>query len=100
MILLFISSFLAVFLLGFQQLNVAGNHYISAVIVSFGISGCQIFLWRTIGDADSIGVLVTMAGGAFGIISAMYFHPKIFASIKLTQSKKNPRRAFKHREPD
>lgn len=74
---LFFSAFFTVFLLGFQQKNVHGEHYLAAVITSIGIGVCQIFLWRHIPDANPGQIMATLAGGPLGIVSAMRLHPLI-----------------------
>ena len=74
---LFLSAFLTVFLLGFQQKNVQGNHYIAAIFTSFGIGGAQIFLWRLVPDANATQIIATLAGGPFGIVAAMWVHPRL-----------------------
>lgn len=78
-ITLFISAFVTVFLLGFQQQNVIGKHYIAAAITSFGIGTAQIILWKTIPGADTLEVIATLAGGPCGILAAMHLHPRIMA---------------------
>lgn len=75
--LLFLSAFLTVFLLGFQQKNVIGNHQRAAVVTSLGIGACQIFLWRHIPAADAAQIAATLAGGPVGIVAAMRWHPVI-----------------------
>ena len=74
---LFGAAFFTVFLLGFQQQNVIGRHYIAAAIVSLGIGSAQITLWRYVPDADVGQIIATLAGGPCGIVAAMYLHPKI-----------------------
>jgi uncharacterized membrane protein YfcA len=74
---LFASAFATVFLLGFQQKNVAGNHYLAAVLTSFGIGTAQIFLWRLVPDANWTQIAATLMGGPIGIVAAMYLHPKL-----------------------
>jgi hypothetical protein len=76
-ITLFLAAFFTVFLLGFQQQNVIGRHYIAAAIVSLGIGTAQITLWRYVPDADAGQIISTLAGGPCGIVAAMYLHPKI-----------------------
>ena len=76
-LILFASAFATVFLLGFQQQNVTGRHYFSAVLVSFGIGISQITLWRNVPDADLGQIIATLAGGPIGIVAAMWLHPKI-----------------------
>ena len=74
---LFASAFCTVFLLGFQQKNVQGEHYLAAVITSLGIGAAQIFLWRLIPDADMGQIAATLAGGPVGILAAMWAHPRL-----------------------
>ena len=71
-ITLFLSSFVTVFLLGAQQKNVHGNHYLAAIITSFGIGGAQIFLWRLVPDANATQICATLLGGPVGIVTAMW----------------------------
>jgi hypothetical protein len=78
-IILFLSSFTTVFLLGAQQKNVAGNHYLAAIITSIGIGVSQIFLWRLIPSATPSQIIATLCGGPCGIVAAMYLHPRIMA---------------------
>lgn len=74
---LFASAFCTVFLLGFQQKNVLGGHYLAAVITSFGIGTAQIFLWRLVPGASPSEIGATLMGGPVGIVLAMYLHPRI-----------------------
>jgi hypothetical protein len=74
---LFLSAFFTVFLLGLQQQNVQGRHYLSAIVTSIGIGSAQIFLWRLVPDADVGQIAVTLAGGPVGIVAAMWAHPII-----------------------
>lgn len=74
---LFASAFFTVFLLGFQQKNVHGNHYFAAVITSFGIGTAQILLWRLIPEANAGQIAATLIGGPTGIVAAMWLHPRV-----------------------
>jgi hypothetical protein len=76
-IALFLSAFATVFLLGVQQQNVHGRHYLAAVVTSLGIGAAQIFLWRLVPDADAGQIAATLAGGPVGIVAAMWAHPRI-----------------------
>jgi hypothetical protein len=80
---LFFSAFATVFLLGIQQQNVIGRHYIAAVITSLGIGTAQIFLWRLVPSANWAEIVATLAGGPVGIVAAMYLHPRIAAWLPL-----------------
>ena len=74
---LFLSAFFTVFLLGIQQQNVTGRHYLAAVLTSFGIGAAQIFLWRLVPGASASEIAATLCGGPVGIVSAMWAHPRI-----------------------
>jgi hypothetical protein len=74
---LFLSAFATVFLLGIQQQNVHGRHYLAAVVTSVGIGTAQIFLWRLVPEASASEIVATLAGGPVGIVSAMWLHPRI-----------------------
>lgn len=76
-LILFLSAFSTVFLLGFQQQNVIGRHYIAAAIVSLGIGTAQITLWRYVPSANPAEIISTLLGGPVGIVAAMYLHPKL-----------------------
>ncbi len=74
---LFLSAFFTVFLLGIQQQNVQGRHYLAAIVTSFGIGAAQIFLWRLVPGANAWQIAATLAGGPVGIVAAMWAHPII-----------------------
>lgn len=74
---LFASAFFTVFLLGFQQKNVHGEHYAAAIITSIGIGICQIFLWKLVPTANATQIVATLCGGPVGIVAAMRLHPII-----------------------
>jgi hypothetical protein len=79
---LFCSAFCVVFLLGFQQKNVHGNHYLAAVVTSIGIGTAQIFLWRLVPSADAGQIAATLCGGPSGIVAAMWAHPRLMRKRK------------------
>lgn len=81
-IALFVSAFVTVFALGFQQQNVIHRHFRSAALTSFVIGASQIYLWRTLPGADITQVIATLLGGPAGITSAMWLHPKILKRQK------------------
>jgi len=76
-IALFLSAFFTVFLLGFQQKNVHGEHYLAAIVTSVGIGSAQIFLWRLVPQADMGQIAATLCGGPVGIVAAMWIHPRL-----------------------
>lgn len=76
-LVLFLSTALVVFALGFQQLNVTGGHYYLAILTSFVIGAAQIYLWRTLPGASISEVIATLLGGPVGIVGAMWSHPRL-----------------------
>lgn len=71
---LFGSSFLLVFALGLQSLNVNGGHYIAAFFTSFLIGAGNLVVLKTAPNASLPEMAAYMAGGPFGIICSMAFH--------------------------
>ena len=81
-LILFVSQFLLVFLLGFQSLNVVRGYYVLAFLTSMllGVAG-----WFTINivanasmyDVLSITFIVYIFAGPIAIISAMATHELI-----------------------
>ena len=74
---LFLSAFLTVFALVFQQQNVIHRHYPAAIATSFVIGACQIYLWRTLPAADAGEIIATLLGGPLGVTASMWTHPRI-----------------------
>lgn len=87
---LFASAAALVFLLGYQQQNVTGRHYLSAVLTSVFIGSAQIFLWRIVPDASWGEILATLAGGPVGIVGAMIIHPKIHKPCPIEEEDFDP----------
>lgn len=71
---LFASTFITVFALGLQSLNVNGNHYLAAFLTSFVIGGSQFWLYKIMPSADLPQVAAYLLGGPFGIVASMWFH--------------------------
>lgn len=72
---LFASTFMLVFALGIQSLNVNGGHKFAAVITSFFISGGNLLLYKLAPDASGWEIAAYMAGGPLGILAAIQYHP-------------------------
>ncbi len=70
------STFVTVFALGLQSLNVNGGHYGAAFFTSFVIGGSSLVLYKTLPDADAIQCAAYLLGGATGIVSAMWAHKR------------------------
>lgn len=75
---LFISTFLLVFALGMQSLNVNGGHYKAAFITSFMIGASNLVLFKIAPTATLLECVGFLAGGPFGIITSMAVHKRIF----------------------
>lgn len=73
---IFVSTFVLVFALGFQSLNVNRGHYLAAFLTSFAISGSNLVLFKTVPQADWLQIFAYLTGGPFGIIASMWAHRK------------------------
>jgi hypothetical protein len=73
-LLCFASTFVAVFALGLQSLNVNQGHYLAAGITSLGISLGHIGLYKYMPDANLAAIAGYLAGGVLGIVTSMWFH--------------------------
>jgi hypothetical protein len=75
-ILLFLSSFFVVFMLGFQSKNVNGNHYVLAALTSTGIGIVNVYVMRAVASSNSSPweLSAYVAGGPLGIICSMWVH--------------------------
>ena len=71
---LFVSTFVVVFSLGFQQQNVTGGHYVSAFFTSFAICGAYLFLYKLVPDAGPSEIAAYLAGGPLAIVASMWTH--------------------------
>lgn len=74
---LFLSAFLTVFLLVFQQQNVQGRHFVMGTLTSLGIGACQVTLWSLIPGAGVTEIAATLAGGPVGFNVSLWLHPRI-----------------------
>ena len=71
---IFASTFILVFALGFQSLNVNNGHYKAAFWTSFAISISNLVLFKTLPQADPVQIAAYLSGGPFGIVTAMWAH--------------------------
>jgi hypothetical protein len=72
--ILFLSTFVLVFALGFQSLNVNQGRYAAAGLTSFFIGASQLTLYKLAPDAGGWEVVAYLVGGPLGIISSMIVH--------------------------
>lgn len=75
-LLIFASTFITVFALGFQSLNVNGGHYRAAFLNSFLIGAGNLAILKIVPDANAIQMLAYLAGGPLGIIASMWAHKR------------------------
>ena len=84
-ILLFIATFSNVFLLGFNSKNIQHSRYVSAFIVSWGITLAQYFFVKyAASDGGLIFILVSGMGGALGIVTAIFVHDHLHGKYHAT----------------
>ena len=83
-LLVFVATWLSVFTLGLQSLNVNQGHYLAATLTSLGIGTGHIFLYKFMPSAGLLEFAAYYAGGVTGITSSMWFHRRAKAWIKAT----------------
>lgn len=77
-LLLFASTFVAVFALVLQSLNVNGGHRVLACITSLFISGSNLVLFKTLpGDTDWLQIAAYLLGGPVAVLAGMVMHPHL-----------------------
>lgn len=79
---LFTSTYILVFALGLQSLNVNNGHYILAALTSFVIGAGQMILYKLAPNAGWTEIAAYLCGGPFGIVSAMHAHPYLARLMK------------------
>ena len=72
--LIFAATFLSVFTLGLQSLNVNQGHYLAAAVTSFFIGVGHTALYKFMPDAGGAQFAAYSIGGITGITSSMWFH--------------------------
>lgn len=75
--ILFLITFITVFLLAFQQQNVVGGHYKMAVLTSFAIGFTQFYTYRLAAFGDPFDWVYMSLGGAVGVVLSMYLHKRV-----------------------
>lgn len=86
-IMIFTSQFATVYLLGIQQLNVAGRHYVAAFCTSCLLGLSAFYLTASIGQAGISATFSSlwwsfMVAGPLAILLAMWSHPKLKRFLK------------------
>jgi hypothetical protein len=75
-LLLFACTFVAVFALGLQSLNVNGGHHLAATLTSIAISAASIWLYKAMPGSNWLDVAGYMLGAIAGINASMWIHPR------------------------
>jgi hypothetical protein len=71
---IFASTFLSVFALGLQSLNVNQGHYLAAALTSVLISTGHVALYKYMPEAQLEQLAAYYTGAIAGILSSMWFH--------------------------
>jgi hypothetical protein len=80
-LLVFLGTWLSVFTLGLQSLNVNQGHYFAAAVTSLGIGAGHVLLYKYMPTADWLELGGYFAGGVTGITASMWIHPRIKALV-------------------
>jgi len=78
---LFVSTFVLVFALGAQSLNVNNGHYRAAALTSLVIGAGQMVLFKLAPEASWSEVAAFLLGGPFGITASMWAHPQMVSVL-------------------
>jgi uncharacterized membrane-anchored protein YitT (DUF2179 family) len=73
-VLIFISTFVLVFALGFQSLNVNSGNFIAAFITSFFIGVSNLVLFKTIPQSGGLEIAAYLFSAPFAIVASMWVH--------------------------
>jgi hypothetical protein len=82
-LLVFVGTWLSVFTLGLQSLNVNQGHYLAAAVTSLGIGAGHVLLYRYMPSANWGELAGYFIGGVTGITASMWFHRRAKAWIAL-----------------
>lgn len=72
--LIFLSTFVAVFALGFQSLNVNQGHYRAAALTSFAIGGGNLMILKMVPAGDLYAMAAYLIAGPLAIMASMWVH--------------------------
>lgn len=75
---LLLSTFVVVFALGLQSLNVNRGHLVLAAVTSLFIGTSNLVLFKVLpGPTDAWQIAAYLAGGPLGIVASMLAHPHL-----------------------
>jgi ethanolamine transporter EutH len=89
-LVVFAATFISVFTLGLQSLNVNGRYYLAAACTSLFIGGGHLLLYRFMPSAAAPEILSYLVGGVTGITSSIWCHDRAKAWLQ----KRKDRRAL------
>lgn len=81
-LILFASTFVLVFGLGLQSLNVNNGHHVAAAVTSFAIGAMQMVLFKLAPNASWTEIAAFLLGGPFGITASMWAHLRLARILK------------------
>lgn len=73
-LVIFASTFVLVFALGFQSLNVNNGHYCGAFLTSFFIGASNLVLFKTVPQSGTWEIVAYLLAGPFAICASMATH--------------------------
>lgn len=73
-LLIFASTFILVFALGFQSQNVNNGHYKMAFLTSFAIATSNLVLYKTVPQANWLEISAYVMAGPLAIVASMWAH--------------------------
>lgn len=84
-LIVFISTFVAVFALGFQSLNVNNGHYKAAFMTSFAIGSGNLMILKFVPDGDLVSMAAYLLAGPLAIVASMWVHKRTLGKHKFTR---------------
>jgi uncharacterized membrane protein YjjB (DUF3815 family) len=82
LLLLFVTSFGSVFLLGIQSKNVNQGRYLASVVTSFGISVGQFTFAHAAASGTLSAFFASAAGGCCGIAASIGFYQRFMEKTR------------------
>ena len=82
-LILFVSSFVVVFALGFQSRTVNQGHYVMATITSFVIGSANLILLKFGSQVATVTEAIAyLTGGPLAIVLAIWTHKRYFGKVR------------------
>lgn len=88
-LVVFAATFISVFTLGLQSLNVNGRHYLAAAFTSLFIGGGHMLLYRFMPSAAAPEILSYLVGGVTGITSSIWCHDRAKAWLQKRRERRS-----------